>query len=74
MSGTSESLLEFRVEVGEPAAGINARRASLVLDGIPVFSEVVYDTDAGGQRSEEQAKRNITLLFANRLSRLLEDE
>jgi len=65
---------ELRIEVGEPAAGMNVRRASILLDGVPIFSEIVYDTDEGGARTEEQARLNITRLFGSRLARLLEDE
>lgn len=41
--------------------------ASIQLNGVDVFSELVYDGP------EIPAERNIVLLFADRLRRLMED-
>jgi hypothetical protein len=72
---TTSSPCEFRVQTGEPFGGKFAvRPASLVLNGVTIFSETVYDTDEDGNRTAEQAERNLLRTFASRLRRALEDE
>jgi hypothetical protein len=57
---------ELTVELGQEVVP-GQRFASVKLDGLTLFSEVVYDT------REVPAERNILLLFSSRLRRLLED-
>lgn len=44
------------------------RIASIQFNGITVFSEIVYDNELN------PGERNIILLFASRLKRVLEDD
>lgn len=52
----------------------DARWVSLQLAGVVVFSELVYDTDADGNRTEERAVENFVRLLASRLRAALEGE
>lgn len=57
---------KLEIELGaEPILG--QRVASIKLNGITLFTELVYDNDLS------PAERNIVLLFASRLSKLIED-
>lgn len=67
--------LELTVELGEPSQTMAARRATVMLGGVVIYSELVHDTDpATGERTAEQATLNVTRLVAYRLRQLLEDE
>lgn len=67
---------DLSVETGEPFQSglVHVRQATILLDGVSIFSMLVYDTEEDGSRSAEQARRNVTRAFGHRLSRLLEDE
>lgn len=65
--------LELTAEVGDRLNHVVGRWVSLRLNGIEIFSEMVYDTNAGGERTESQAVSNCLTLFASRLKRLVEE-
>ncbi len=56
--------VEVVIETDEPMMQANGteafvRYASLKLNGVTVFRELVYDTDQNGERSDEQAAWNL---------------
>ena len=65
----------IEIETGEAMSGSFAcRRASLRFNGVTVFSDLVYDTNRDGERTDEQAAQNLLLVFQSKMQRLLEDE
>lgn len=62
-------MIGFEVEVGEPQDYPSVRHVTITFAGVPVFSDLVYDTVPGDTRSEEQARQNALNLFAYRLAR-----
>lgn len=66
--------VKLTIEVGEPAVGINARHATLRLDGITIYSAAVYDTEQGGKRTAAAAERNLLLMFGERMKKLLAED
>ena len=56
----------LEIVLGDSMTGIG-RPASIVIEGITIFSEIVYDNP------ENPAEQNILTLFAARLRRLIED-
>jgi hypothetical protein len=68
------------VETGEPIgafdwSSFHGRWASLQFNGITVFRDLVYDTEADKTtRSDEQAARNLLLTFQARVNRVLEGD
>jgi len=66
--------VEVTIETGEPEVGDWAIRwATVKLNGVPLFSNLVYDTDSEGNRTDEQAARNILLTLQGQARRYLED-
>jgi hypothetical protein len=61
------------VECGDPLHGQSSRWATLKIMDVEVFTALVYDTDGEGNRTEEQAARNMLYLLGQNLRRL-EDE
>jgi hypothetical protein len=64
--------VEIEIETGEPMMQANGtearvRHASLKLNGIVVFTDLVYDTDADGVRTDEFAARNLLLVLRGKL-------
>ena len=60
-------ILQVEIEFGPTRQDVAGRWAYLTIGGIRLFEELVYDTNEGGARTEEQAARNLLLLFAARL-------
>lgn len=52
----------------------DARVVSLEVAGVSVFSELVYDTEEDGTRSEEMAIKNFCSILSSKLGRVLDDE
>lgn len=65
--------VNFKVEAGKIMDNPAGRWMRLMLSGVEVFSEFVYDTDREGNRTEEQAKENLLRVFAYRLREVLSD-
>ncbi len=62
------------IDVSEPIGGDwDARWATVKLNGITLFRDMVYDTDPAGNRTAEQAARNLLLVLQSRARRYLED-
>jgi hypothetical protein len=65
--------IAFKVEAGEIREKPDGRWMTLTLNGVDIFTEFVYDTDKEGNRTEEQAKKNLLVLFARRLREVLSE-
>lgn len=48
------------------------REASLCIAGVPVFTEVVYDTNRDGDRTEQRAAENLMLTLRHVLDKAKE--
>lgn len=66
-------ILEVEIDFSEAEHTPSARWGSLKIGGVDVFTELVHDTNSEGERTEEQARKNLLLLFAHRLKDVLED-
>jgi hypothetical protein len=65
--------IEFKVEAGKIMDSPAGRWMRLMLSGVEVFSEFVYDTDREGNRTELQAKENLIHVFAYRLREVMSE-
>lgn len=65
--------VEITVETRESKTAIHARWASLRLNGMEIFSDLVYDTGENGERSDEQAALNLMRIFTSKVRELLEE-
>jgi hypothetical protein len=64
--------VEMEITFSEVGRDIHARRATLSLGGVTLFSEEVFDSCwPTGERSEEQAATNLLRVFSHRLSKVL---
>ena len=68
------SEIEFKVETGKIEENPAGRWMMLMVNGIDIFTEFVYDTDRDGNRTEEQAKKNLVSLFAHRFREVLAND
>lgn len=66
-------MLNVEIECGEPEPN-GWRRVGLIIGGIEVFGDYVYDTAPSGKRTVEWARLSLLKLFAARLKKVLEDE
>ena len=66
--------LPVELEVGKGVPHPSARWVSLKIGGVEVFSELVYDTNEHGDRTDEQARLNFLRVFASRFRESLEKE
>lgn len=64
-------MVEFKVEAGRVIDNPAGRWMRLMLSGVEVFSEFVYDTDREGNRTVEQAQENLIRVFAYRFREVL---
>lgn len=62
----------FAITTGPVYDSAKSRWVSLTLASVVVFSELVYDMDADGNRTEEQAVSNFAHVFASQLRNALE--
>jgi hypothetical protein len=66
--------VSITIEFDDPKLGpLSGRWATVRVGGHRVMTELVYDTNADGERTEEQARDNALAIFSARLSRLLEE-
>jgi len=63
--------LEITVETGYRYERQAARWATIAIGDVVVYSELVYDMDADGNRTDEQARANVLSLFARRLGEVI---
>lgn len=69
--------LNVEIECGPPltrwmGVDMDVRRVDLLIGGISVFGDHVYDTDPSGRRTVEWARYNLLRLFASSMKRVLE--
>jgi hypothetical protein len=60
------------VTFGEPYPKHAMRYATLRIGGVEIFSEIVYDTDGAGNRTEAQAARNLLTVLGERLRKVVD--
>lgn len=64
--------LDVEVECQYPEYTPSVRMATLLIGGIPIFTEQVYDTDAEGNRTDKQAVDNLLRHFSYRLNQVIQ--
>ena len=61
--------VEVTIETDEPQSDPYVRWASLKLNGVTIFRDLVYDSTPD-ERTDEQAAQNLLRVFAHRLGKL----